>query len=135
MAKGDNVSPIGSRLTGSGNASGAGSGTGSSGGLPPGGRELEARVEKLEKALPEIQASLARIEATLGTFDKYVFPNLSTKADLINETAGTGLAVANFRTEITRVEGSMIKWFIGTALILSGAVGAIAFGLARSLHP
>lgn len=94
---------------------------------------MEARVAALEKSIPEIRESLARIESMLGSFDKHLFPNLATKADLINETSGTSLAVANFRTEITRVEGSMIKWFIGTALVLSGGVGAIAFGLARAL--
>lgn len=103
------------------------------GGNPPGGGEVEARVAALEKAIPEMREALVRIETMLGSFDKHVFPNLATKADLINETSGTSLAVANFRTEITRVEGSMIKWFIGTAIVLSGGVGAIAFGLARSL--
>jgi hypothetical protein len=100
---------------------------------PPGGDPMEARVVALEKSIPEIREALARIETTLGSFDKHVFPNLATKADIIEETSGTNLAVANFRTEITRVEGSMIKWFIATAIVLSGGVGAIAFGLARSL--
>lgn len=94
---------------------------------------MEARVVALEKSIPEIREALARIETMLGSFDKHVFPNLATKADLIEETAGTNLAVANFRTEITRVEGSMVKWFVATAIVLSGGVGAIAFGLARSL--
>ncbi|MGY5333036.1 hypothetical protein [Pseudomonas protegens] len=100
---------------------------------PPGGGELESRVAAIEKAIPDMREALIRIETMLGSFDKHVFPNLSTKADLINETSGTSLAVANFRNEITRVEGSMIKWFIGTAIVLSGGVGAIAFGLARAL--
>lgn len=103
------------------------------GGDPPGGHPMEARVVTLEKSIPEIREALARIETMLGSFDKHVFPNLATKADLIEETAGTNLAVANFRTEITRVEGSMVKWFVATAIVLSGGVGAIAFGLARSL--
>lgn len=110
-------------------------GPGNTGGEnPPGGEKMEARVAALEKAIPEIQSSLARIEATLDAFNKHVFPALATKADLISETGGMNLAVANFRTEITRVEGSMIKWFIGTAVILSGGIGAIAFGLARAIH-
>lgn len=100
---------------------------------PPRDHPMEARVANLEKAIPEMREALVRIETMLGSFDKHVFPGLATKADLINETSGTSLAVANFRTEITRAEGSMIKWFIGTAVVLSGGVGAIAFGLARSL--
>jgi hypothetical protein len=103
------------------------------GGNGGGGNEMEARIVALEKSIPDIREALARIETTLSSFDKHVFPHLATKADLISETGGTGLAVANFRTEITRVEGSMIKWFIGTALVLSGGVGAICFGLAKSL--
>lgn len=103
------------------------------GGGPPGGGDMDARIAALEKSLPEIKESLVRIETMLGSFEKNVFPNLATKADLITETSGTGLAVANFRTDITRVEGSMIKWFIGTAIVLSGGVGAIAFGLARAI--
>lgn len=110
-----------------------GSGGNHNGGEPPGGDLMEARVANLEKAIPEAREALVRIETMLGSFDKHVFPGLATKADLISETSGTSLAVANFRTEITRVEGSMIKWFIGTAIVLSGGVGAIAFGLARSL--
>lgn len=112
----------------SGNHTGGGGGSSNGG-----GGDMEARVATLEKAIPEIREALVRIETMLGSFDKHVFPNLATKADLINETSGTSLAVANFRTEITRVEGSMIKWFITTAIVLSGGIGAIAFGLARSL--
>lgn len=94
---------------------------------------MEARVAALEKAIPEVREALVRIENTLGSFEKHVFPNLATKADILTETSGSNLAIANFRTEITRVEGSMIKWFIATAIVLAGGVGAIAFGLARAL--
>lgn len=115
----------------SGDNSGGGDHTG--GGSPPGGHPMEARVAALEKSIPEIREALGRIEHTLASLEKHVFPNLASKADILEETSGMNLAVANFRTEITRVEGSMIKWFIATALVLSGGVGAIAFGLARSL--
>lgn len=103
------------------------------GGGNEGGGSMEKRIESIEKELPEIRAALTRIESTLTSFDKHVFPNLVTKADLINETSGTSLAVANFRTEISRTESTLIKWFIATALVLSGGVGAIAFGLARAI--
>lgn len=110
--------------------------TGGSGG----GSDLEARVAVLEKTTAEmrdklagIEVTLARMETTLEGFRTNVFPNLSTKADLIGETGTINQSVANFRTEITRVEGSMIKWFITTAVLLSGGIGAIAFGLARAI--
>lgn len=108
-------------------------GGGGGGGGNEGGEAMDKRVEALEKELPEIREALTRIETTLSSFEKHVFPNLVTKADLLSETGGTSLAVANFRTEITRTEGTLIKWFIATALLLSGGVGAIAFGLARAL--
>lgn len=113
---------------------------GGGGGGPPGGSELESRVAALEKTSAEvrdklsgIEVSLARLETTLEGFRTNVFPSLATKADLNGEAGTINQSVANFRTEITRVEGSMIKWFIATAVILSGGVGAIAFGLARSI--
>jgi hypothetical protein len=130
MSNDDNVHQLRNEWTlKAGDKGGGGNHTGGNGG----GGDMDARVAALEKAVPEIREALVRIETMLGSFDKHVFPNLATKADLITETSGTSLAVANFRTEITRVEGAMIKWFIGTAIVLSGGVGAIAFGLARTL--
>ncbi|CAM3731227.1 hypothetical protein CCOS865_04456 [Pseudomonas reidholzensis] len=80
-----------------------------------------------------IEVSLGRIEATLDGLRTDVFPNLASKADLVSETGTLNQSVANFRTDLTRTEGSMIKWFLATAVILSGGIGAIAFGLARSV--
>lgn len=106
---------------------------GGGGSEPPGGDKLEKRVESLEQSVKNIEISLGRIEVTLDGLRTNVFPNLATKADLANEMGTINQSVANFRTDITRVEGSMIKWFIATAFLLSGGVGAIAFGLARAL--
>lgn len=117
-----------------------GGGGGNTGGTPPGGGDVDARVAVLEKTsiemrdkLVSIEVSLARIETTLDGFRTNVFPHLATKADLANETGTINQSVANFRTEITRVEGNMIKWFLATAILLSGGIGAIAFGLAKSI--
>ncbi|MGY4531770.1 hypothetical protein ACVW0Y_000886 [Pseudomonas sp. TE3786] len=87
---------------------------------------MAIRLAKLEEAFPEIRQRLARVETTLL--------HRVTKADLINEVGTTGLAVTNFPTEITRLKGSMIQWFIGTTMFLVGGFGAIAFGLARALN-
>ncbi|MBV2132024.1 hemolysin XhlA family protein [Pseudomonas sp. MAP12] len=106
------------------------------GGNPPGGNDMEKRVEALEKAIPDIRERLVRLETKLDSVEK----NMATRsdmaelrADMVGEIGTVNQSVANFRTEITRLEGTMIKWFIGTALVLSGGIGAIAFGLARSL--
>ncbi|CRM71185.1 hypothetical protein [Pseudomonas sp. 25 E 4] len=106
---------------------------GGGGSEPPGGDKLEKRVENLEQSLKGIEISLGRIETALDGLRTNVFPNLATKADLANDMGAVNQSVANFRTDITRVEGSMIKWFITTAFLLSGGVGAAAFGLARAL--
>ncbi|MEL4167292.1 hypothetical protein [Pseudomonas sp. ZS001] len=106
---------------------------GGGGSEPPGGDKLEKRVESLEQSVKGIEISLGRIETMLDGLRTNMFPNLATKADLANDMGTVNQSVANFRTDITRVEGSMIKWFITTALLLSGGIGAIAFGLARVL--
>lgn len=115
-------------------------GGGHNGGNPPGGGHLDARVAALEKTSIEmrdklggIEVSLARIETTLDGLRTNVFPGLATKADLASEAGTINQSVANFRTELTRMESTLIKWFIATAFLLSGGVGAIAFGLARSI--
>ncbi|MFI7857373.1 hypothetical protein ACIF8Z_10255 [Pseudomonas promysalinigenes] len=106
---------------------------GGGGSEPPGGDKLEKRVEELEKSVKNLEVSLGKIEVTLDGLRTNVFPNLTTKADLANEMGTVNQSIANFRTDITRVESTLIKWFITTALLLSGGVGAIAFGLARAL--
>ncbi|HWH89653.1 MAG TPA: hypothetical protein VNV36_23120 [Pseudomonas sp.] len=103
------------------------------GGNPPGGGIMEARVAALEKTTQEIRDSLVGIQSSLAAFDKHVAPNLATKADMAGEVGKANLAIADCRTEITRVESSLIKWFIGTAVLLSSAVGAIVWGLSRAL--
>ena len=96
------------------------------GGEPPGGSELEKRIEALEKSIPEIRERLSRVETKLDAIKE----NMVTKADLIEETSGLNLAVANFRTDIQSLETRLLKWFVGTAGVLS----AIAFGVARLIH-
>lgn len=100
---------------------------------PPGGDKLEKRVEELEKSLKQVELSIVRIETTLDGFRTNVFPALATKADLAEEMGNINQGIANFRTDLTRMESSLIKWFVATAFLLSGGVGAIAFGLARAI--
>ncbi|WP_455923305.1 hypothetical protein [Pseudomonas putida] len=100
---------------------------------PDGGDKLEKRVSDLESSIKQIEISVAKIDTVLDGLKTNVFPNLATKADLAEKLGDVNQSVANFRTEITRVEGTLIKWFIATAFLLSGGVGAIAFGLARSI--
>jgi len=86
-----------------------GSGGGHTGGNPPGGNELEARVAALEATLPEIKEKLSLILVKVDSIDKHT----ATKADLAN-------------TEL-----SMLKWCVGTAIAMTGLACAITFGLTK----
>ncbi|MBM1186778.1 hypothetical protein GYM98_08785 [Pseudomonas lundensis] len=72
---------------------------------------MEARVNALEKSLPEIKDKLTQILAKVESIDKHN----ATKTDLAN-------------TEL-----SILKWCIGTALTLTGLAVAITFGLTKLL--
>ncbi|WP_165676945.1 nucleotide exchange factor GrpE [Metapseudomonas otitidis] len=114
---------------------------------PPEGGDLEKRVAELEKTSQEIREKLVRVDGKLETIEKLMAKEAtlaevradlardlgSIRTNLAEETGTINQSIANFRTEITRVEGSMIKWFIVTALTLMTGSAAIAFGLARAL--
>lgn len=88
----------------------------SGGGMPPGGGEMEKRVEKLESAFSEVQVRLIRIEARFESIDD----RMATKADL-HEMAQLFHKSMNEQT-----------WkFITVALSMSGLFAAIAFGVAH----
>ena len=65
---------------------------------------MEARLREVEKAV-------VRIEATL--------PHLATKDDLRGTLAST--------------ESTLIRWFVGTAVVLTSLVAVISFGAASLL--
>lgn len=142
---------------GNGDKSGGPGNTGNGNGT--GGSDLEKRVDALEKTAQEVRERLVRVETKIDGIERNMATNSALSelnARLVGEigTIRTSLtseigsfrtssaseigtvnqSVANFRTEITRLEGTMIKWFVGTALALSAGIGAIAFGLARALH-
>lgn len=80
-----------------------------SGEPPNGGDSLEKRVEKLESSFLDIREKLARVE---------------TKIDSIEKHGAT-------KNDISEMQTSLIKWFVGTALVLSGVIGSIVFGLTK----
>jgi len=86
------------------------------GGNPPGGDDLERRVEALEKISTESRERLIRIEEKLGALEKHG----ATKADIESIKAELG-------TKIEAMGRTMIQWSIGTAVVLAG----IAFTAAR----
>ena len=85
------------------------------GGNPPGGDDVEKRVEKLETTISDVQLRLIRIETRLETVDD----RMATKADL-HELTATFHKTMNEQT-----------WkFIGAAT----ALAAIAFTAARFIQ-
>lgn len=87
-------------------------GPSNTGGDPPGGDDVERRVEALEKSIPDIRERLARVETKVDHIEK----NMATKAD-----------IAELRTSMADGFNAQTKWFIGTAL----AMAVIAFTAAR----
>lgn len=124
-------------------------------GTPPGGSDLEKRVAELEKANLDIREKLVRVETKLdgieqgmatkaalaelraglvgeiGTIRTSLTGEVGTiRTSMVGEIGTINQSVANFRTEITRLEGTMIKWFIGTAAVLAG----LAFTAAKIIN-
>lgn len=77
---------------------------GANGGEPPYNDRMEPRVAKLEAAIPDIRERLVKIETRLE--------HTSTKAD------------------VSQLESTLLKWFIGTAIALTG----LAFAAAKLIH-
>lgn len=84
---------------------------GKGGGGPPGGGELEKRIEKLESAIPDIREKLAKVEAKVDSIEKHG----ASKAD------------------VASLESTLIKWFVATAFAMTALASGVAFGIARAL--
>jgi len=78
------------------------------GGEPPHDGGMEERVAKLEETMTQVRERLIGIETKLDGLDR----NTATKADVSN------------------METSLIKWFVGTAIVLAG----LAFTLAKLIQ-
>lgn len=76
---------------------------------PPEGDPMEARVAALEKSSIDMRDRLVRIEEKVSSVEKHG----ATKLDL------------------SALESTLIKWFVGTAFAMVGVASAISFGLAR----
>ena len=66
---------------------------------------MDARVSALVR-------SVASIEATL--------PHLATKADLARVEAKVDTAMSKTEAAMSKMESTVIRWFIGTAILLAG---------------
>ncbi len=70
---------------------------------------MEVRVAALEKSNQDMRDRLVRIEEKVASVEKHG----ATKHDL------------------SSLESTLIKWFVGTAFAMVGLASAISFGLAR----
>ncbi|GGJ06312.1 hypothetical protein [Halopseudomonas pertucinogena] len=86
--------------------------SGHTGGQPPGGDDLEKRVQELEKAIPEIRERLARVE---------------TKLDGIGGVMATKSDIADLKVDVYKAVNEQTWKFIAVAGVLAG----IAFTAAR----
>lgn len=77
------------------------------GGGPGGPGDMEQRVANLEQVTADMRETLARLDERTDSMEKHG----ATKADL------------------TKMESTMIRWFVGTAV----ALAALAFGAASIL--
>lgn len=101
---GDVVRPV--------NWTGKGNGNDTGGGNPPGGNDMEKRVDKLEQAVYDIQIKMVKIDSRLDNVEQ----QMATKADLHELSVNLHKAM-NEQT-----------WkFIGVATVLAG----LAFTAAR----
>ncbi|SOS36022.1 putative membrane protein [Pseudomonas syringae group genomosp. 3] len=89
-----------------------------SSGSPPGGGDLEKRVERLEATMSDVQVRLVRIEAKFESIED----RMATKADLHE------MAVA-FHKSMNEQTWKFLAGATGMAALFS----AVAFGLARSM--
>lgn len=86
------------------------------GGPPPGGSDMEKRIEKLEQAIPDIRERLVRVETRLESIEK----TMATKADL-------DVLKGAISTDLHKAIGEQTWRFITVACVLAG----IAFTAAR----
>lgn len=85
---------------------------GHTGGGPPGGNELEKRVENLEKNVADIRERLSRVETKLEGIEK----NMATKADI----AAIGTILAEFKASIAEGTITQTRWIITFCVGLAG---------------
>lgn len=72
---------------------------------------MEKRIEALEKAVPDIRERLAGIEATVQSIETHG----ATKSDL------------------SKLESTMVKWYVATSFTMVGLTAGIAFTAARMM--
>ncbi len=80
-------------------------------------RTIDVRLSRIETILPTFatKVDLEAIKADLESV-KAIIPTLATKADL------------------AKLESTMLKWFVGTTVVLTIANAIIAFTIAKLVH-
>jgi hypothetical protein len=84
--------------------------------------DMEPRIVNLEKFVEECRKDLRSIDVRLA--------KVETLADGIAKNMATKAELAELKGGLAQLEATLLKWFIGTAIALTG----LAFGAAKLLH-
>ena len=95
-------------------------GGGDDGGMPP---DLAVRVDRLERDVADIRATLGRLEPLIVRIDATV-PSLATKAE-VERTRG------ELATQLAEKPSKAYLWAVLAALLAAAAVGPGLVGLIR----
>ncbi|TFW20896.1 hypothetical protein [Duganella callida] len=58
----------------------------------------------------------------------------ATKVELMAFREAVAVQFGDVRVQIARLEATLIKWFVATAVTLTGLTASLAFALGRYLH-
>lgn len=94
--------------------------------------------DKLEGFMVEMRGELRTIDVRLSRIET-ILPTFATKVDL--EAAKADLASVKAiiptlatKADLAKLESTMLKWFVGTALTATSITSGIAFAIAKLLH-
>ena len=90
----------------------------------------ESTAEPSAAQLSDIGNRLRVVEIDLAVIKS----NYATREDVANLATKTQGSISSLEIRMAQMEARLIKWFIGTAIILSAVVGTIAFTAAKFIH-
>ena len=90
----------------------------------------ESTAEPSAAQLSDIGNRLRAVEIDVAVIKS----NYATREDVANLATKTQGSISSLEIRMAQMEARLIKWFIGTAIILSAVVGTIAFTAAKFIH-
>jgi hypothetical protein len=87
----------------------------------------DATQDKFAGFIVELRGELRTIDVRLARIEE----TLATRADLEFRSILSTIAT---KADLAKLESTMLKWFVGTALTLTIATAIIAFTIAKLVH-